>query len=102
MKAVDAPNLSKQMSIAELYNFTPVVTLMRFGRWPEVLAEPAPDPMLTLDTAMKGMSVEQKMAALGDLFNIRSGRAARILTDITDFSGRYDTLFERAGVAWHT
>jgi len=52
VKAVDAPNLSKQMSIAELYNFTPVVTLMRFGKWPEVLAEPAPDKTLTLDTAM--------------------------------------------------
>jgi tetratricopeptide (TPR) repeat protein len=52
VKAVDAPNLSKQMSIAELYNFTPVVTLMRFGKWREVLAEPAPDKVLTLDTAM--------------------------------------------------
>ena len=52
VKAIDAPNLSKQMSIAELYNFTPVVTLMRFGKYPEVLAEPAPDGMLTLDTAM--------------------------------------------------
>jgi hypothetical protein len=41
VKAVDAPNLSKQMSIAELYNFTPVVTLMRFGKWADVLAEPA-------------------------------------------------------------
>ena len=52
VKAVDAPNLSKQMSLAELYNFTPVVTLMRFGKYSEVLAEPAPDGMLTLDTAM--------------------------------------------------
>ena len=52
VKAVDAPNLSKQMSIAELYNFTPVVTLLRFGRWTEILAEPAPDKALSLDTAM--------------------------------------------------
>ncbi len=52
VKAVDAPNLSKQMSIAELYNFTPVVTLMRFGKYREVLAEPAPEEALTLDTAM--------------------------------------------------
>lgn len=55
------------------------------------------DAVLILDNAMKGMTVEQKMAALGDLFNIRSGRAARILTDITDFSGRYDTLWKRIG-----
>lgn len=52
VKAVDAPNLSKQLSVAELYNFTPVMTLLRFGKYPEILAEPAPDKLLTLDTAM--------------------------------------------------
>lgn len=52
VKAVDAPNLSKQMSIAELYNFTPTMTQLRFGKYREILAEPAPDKLLTLDTAM--------------------------------------------------
>ncbi|HEX7886844.1 MAG TPA: hypothetical protein VF474_12785 [Phenylobacterium sp.] len=52
VKAVDAPNLSKQLAIAELYNFTPTMTQLRFGKYREILAEPAPDQMLTLDNAM--------------------------------------------------
>ncbi len=74
VKAVDAPNLSKQMSIAELYNFTPVVTLMRFGKWREVLVEPAPDSELTLDTAMWLYAQAFAHANTGDLAAARADR----------------------------
>jgi tetratricopeptide (TPR) repeat protein len=67
VKAVDAPNLSKQMSIAELYNFTPVVTLLRFGKYKEILAEPAPDKLLQLDTAMWLYAQAFAQANTGDL-----------------------------------
>jgi tetratricopeptide (TPR) repeat protein len=52
VKAVDAANTAKSLSVAELYVFTPVVTLLRFGKYREVLAEPAPDKALSLDYAM--------------------------------------------------
>jgi tetratricopeptide (TPR) repeat protein len=74
VKAVDAPNLSKQLSIAELYNFTPVVTLMRFGKWQEVLAEPAPDKELILDTAMWHYARAFAHANTGDLAAAKADR----------------------------
>jgi tetratricopeptide (TPR) repeat protein len=75
VKAVDAPNLSKQMSIAELYNFTPVVTLLRFGKWNEILAEPAPDKALELDTAMWLYARAFAQANTGDLKGAKASRA---------------------------
>jgi hypothetical protein len=42
VKAVDAVNLSAQLPLGELYVFTPVATDLRFGKWKEILAEPAP------------------------------------------------------------
>lgn len=75
VKAVDAPNLAKQISIAELYNFTPVVTLLRFGKYQEVLAEPAPDRALTLDTAMWLYAQAFAHANTGALKAARADRA---------------------------
>lgn len=75
VKAVDAPNLSKQMSIAELYNFTPVVTLLRFGRYREILAEPAPDRTLQLDMAMWLYAQAFAHANTGDLKAAQADRA---------------------------
>jgi predicted Zn-dependent protease len=75
VKAVDAPNLAKQMSIAELYNFTPVVTLLRFGKWKEILAEPAPDKALELDTAMWLYARAFAQANTGDLKGAKAARA---------------------------
>jgi tetratricopeptide (TPR) repeat protein len=75
VKAVDAPNLSKQMSIAELYNFTPVVTLLRFGKYKEILAEPAPDKALELDTAMWLYARAFAQANTGDLKGAQASRA---------------------------
>jgi tetratricopeptide (TPR) repeat protein len=52
VKAVDAWELAKTMNTGELYAFTPIVTLVRFGQWDAVLAEPPPPPELKLDTAV--------------------------------------------------
>jgi tetratricopeptide (TPR) repeat protein len=74
VKAIDAPNLAKQMSIAELYSFTPVVTLLRFGKYREILAEPAPDKELALDTAMWLYARAFAQANTGDLKGARTTR----------------------------
>jgi tetratricopeptide (TPR) repeat protein len=52
VKAVDAVGLSKDLPVGELYVFTPTVTLLRFGRWEALLAEPAPPANLKLDLAI--------------------------------------------------
>ncbi|HLK25674.1 MAG TPA: tetratricopeptide repeat protein [Caulobacteraceae bacterium] len=52
VKAVDVANLGETMAPVELYGFTPVATLLRFGKWDEVLAEPPPPANLHLDTAI--------------------------------------------------
>lgn len=52
VKAVKAEETAAQLPLAELFVFTPVVNLMRFGRWNEVLAEPPPPPGLKLDNAI--------------------------------------------------
>ena len=52
VKTIDVNGLAAAMPLAELYGFTPVTTLLRFGKWDEVLAEPAPPAALKLDTAM--------------------------------------------------
>ena len=86
VKAVDAPNLSKQMSIAELYNFTPVVTLLRFGKYREILAEPAPDKILELDTAMWLYARAFAQANTGDLKGAQASRAKIAALQKIDFA----------------
>ncbi|MBU1377664.1 MAG: hypothetical protein KKA30_16965 [Alphaproteobacteria bacterium] len=91
VKAVDAPNLSKQMSIAELYNFTPTVTLLRFGKYREILVEPAPDKMLTLDTAMWLYARAFAHANTGDLTAAAADRKKLAALQKAKFD-RYDTF----------
>lgn len=52
IKAVDANNTALTLAPVEPYTFTPVVTLLRFGKYAEVLAEAAPDKRLMLDRGM--------------------------------------------------
>jgi len=52
VKAVDAVELSKTLPSGELYVFTPVVTLLRFGQWDAILAEPPPPDSLKLNLAI--------------------------------------------------
>ena len=43
VKTIDVNGLATAMPLAELYGFTPVTTLLRFGKWDEVLAGEAMD-----------------------------------------------------------
>ena len=52
VKAVDAETLAKTMPPAELYAFTPMATLLRFGKWREILAQPEPPDGLILERAV--------------------------------------------------
>ncbi len=52
VKAINAVEVAKHMSQAEIYVFTPIVTMLRFGQWDAILAEPMPPPELKLDTAV--------------------------------------------------
>lgn len=91
VKAVDAPNLSKQLAVAELYNFTPVMTQLRFGKYREVLAEPAPDRMLTLDNAMWLYARAFAHANTGDLKAAAADRARLAALQKAKFD-RYDAF----------
>ena len=91
VKAVDAPNLSKQLSLAELYNLTPVATLMRFGRYRAVLAEPAPAKALTLDTAFWLYARAFAHADAGALRAAKVDRARLARLQTADFA-RYDAF----------
>ncbi len=91
VKAVDAPNLAKQLSIAELYNFTPVLTLLRFGKWSQVLAEPAPDRMLTLDMAMWLYARAFAHANTGELARAKADRSRLAALQTAKFD-RYDAF----------
>ncbi|HEV2364391.1 MAG TPA: hypothetical protein VGS12_09380 [Caulobacteraceae bacterium] len=51
-RAVDVNALDAAVPFVELYGLAPVATLVRFGRWREVLAEPAPATSETLDRAV--------------------------------------------------
>lgn len=91
VKAVDAPNLSKQMAIAELYNLTPTVTLLRFGKYRELLAEPAPDKQLTLDNAIWLYARAFAHANTGDLAAASADRKKLALLQKARFD-RYDAF----------
>src|SRR5258706_1686594 len=52
VKAVDAVHLGEQLAPMEIFVFTPLATMLRFGRWDEILAEPMPPPSLTLANAL--------------------------------------------------
>jgi tetratricopeptide (TPR) repeat protein len=67
VKAVDAWELAKTMPQGEFYAFTPIVTLVRFGKWAAVLAEPAPPEALKLDTAVWLYAQAFARANTGDL-----------------------------------
>lgn len=86
VKAVDAPNLAKELPLAELYNFTPVVNLMRFGKWDAVLAEPPPEEALKLDTAIWLYAHGIAAANKGDLATAKADRAKLAPLTKADFS----------------
>ena len=67
VKAVDALELAKSNPQGEFYAFTPIVTLVRFGQWDAVLAEPAPPEALKIDRAVWLYAQAFAHANTGDL-----------------------------------
>ena len=51
-KAVDATEQAEILPSAQFYVFTPIATLLRFGKWDAILAEPPPPEALKLDMAV--------------------------------------------------
>jgi tetratricopeptide (TPR) repeat protein len=86
VKAVNPVELAATMPQAELYGFTPVATLLRFGRWDAVLAEPAPPKALMLDKAVWLQARGFAHANLGDLNAAKGDRAQLAAIGRGDFS----------------
>jgi tetratricopeptide (TPR) repeat protein len=86
VKAVDAEKLSEGLPLGELYAFTPVATDLRFGKWREILAEPAPPKTLLLDTAVWTYARGFAHANTGDLKAAREDRAKLAALTRADFS----------------
>ena len=76
VKAVDAPKLATQIPLAELYNFTPIMTQLRFGKYAEVLAEPLPGRTLILDRAIWLYARAVAQANTGDIAAAKRERRA--------------------------
>lgn len=86
VKAVDAEKLSEGLPLGELYVFTPVATQLRFGKWRDILAEPAPPKTLLLDTAVWIYARGFAHANTGDLQAARADRAKLAALTKADFS----------------
>lgn len=93
VKAVNAVETAKGLPQGELYVFTPIVTLVRFGQWDAVLAEPAPPPELKLDTAVWLYARGFAHANTGDLKAALADREKLAAITGQDFS-----LYDGAGV----
>ena len=91
VKAVDAVNLAQQMPQGELFAFTPTATLLRFGKWKALLAEPAPPKALTLDNAVWSYAQGFAHANTGDLKAARADRARLAALTKADFT-RYEAM----------
>ncbi len=74
-KAVGA-DAAKMGPQAQLYFFTPVATLLRFGKWDAVLAEPMPAEDLKLDLVMAHLARGFAYANKGDKLHAQAERAA--------------------------
>src|SRR5258706_2476184 len=90
VKAVDAPNLAKQLPQGELFAFTPVATQLRFGKWKDVLAEPMPAKAVKLDRAVSYYAGGYAFANTGDLDKARTDRKNLAALTKGDFK-RYET-----------
>jgi tetratricopeptide (TPR) repeat protein len=74
VKAVDANTTALKLPVAEVYTFTPVVTLLRFGKSAEVLAEPEPDKRLILG---RGLWLYARAFAHADTGALKAAKADR-------------------------
>jgi tetratricopeptide (TPR) repeat protein len=83
---MDVDSLAKTMPAGELYAFTPVASLLRFGRWNEILAEPAPPAGQTLTTAVWLEARGFAHAGVGDLAAAKADQQALTALTGADFS----------------
>jgi tetratricopeptide (TPR) repeat protein len=89
VKAVDVIELSKDMPNGELYAFTPTATLLRFGQWDALLAEPPPPESLKVDLAIWLYAQGFAHANTGDLKAAAADRD-RLANMISIDYSRYD------------
>src|SRR4029077_15116137 len=75
IKAV-GPDAAKMGPQAQLYFLTPIATLLRFGKWDEVLAEPAPAPDMKVVLAVAHLARGFAFANKGDMNGAQTERAA--------------------------
>jgi len=75
VKAV-GPDAAKMGPQVQLYYFTPIATLLRFGKWDELLAEPLPAPDLKLDLVIAHLARGFAFANRGDMTNASAERGA--------------------------
>jgi tetratricopeptide (TPR) repeat protein len=96
VKAVQPEKLAAQMPQGELYAFTPVATLLRFGKWDQVLAEPAPPAGLKLERAVWLQARGFAQANKGDLKGAKATQAQLAALTRADFKA-----YEAAGMPAH-
>jgi tetratricopeptide (TPR) repeat protein len=74
VKAI-GPNATKTNPGAQLFYFTPIATLLRFGKWDAILAEPLQPDDRKLDVAVSLYARGFAFANKGDLKHAREDRA---------------------------
>jgi hypothetical protein len=75
VKAI-GPDAAKMGPMAQLYFLVPVATLLRFGKWDEVLAEPTPAPDMKVVLAVAHLARGFAFANKGDMASAQTERAA--------------------------
>jgi tetratricopeptide (TPR) repeat protein len=89
--AVDVPAITKDLPQGELYLFTPITTLLRFGQWDAILAEPPPPGAFRLDLAVWYYARGFADAGAGDLEAAKADREHLASLQTGDFA-RYDAF----------
>ncbi|MBC8105715.1 MAG: hypothetical protein H7Z14_03925, partial [Anaerolineae bacterium] len=68
--------MAKEVVLAEPYCAMPYIVLVRFGKWDEILAEPAPDAAMPSVVAANHFARAMAFAAKGDLIKARTEQGA--------------------------
>ena len=68
----------QEFPTVEFFKTIPLLALVQFGRWDEVLAEPMPDPSLDYATAISHYARGTALARKGDVAGARRERAALV------------------------
>jgi tetratricopeptide (TPR) repeat protein len=90
VKAVDPEHAAINAPPAEIYTYVPIVTALRFEKWDQVLAEPAPPKELLLDRAVSLYARGTALAAKGDVAAAKAARGELDALIATGDFSRYD------------